>query len=128
MAYNILIVDDSATTRAMIRRTIQLAEVPVENLFEAHNGKAALELMDCVRVDLVLADLNMPEMSGVEMTHQMRQCDTTKTTPVIVISAEPSVDRLEQLKQDGVQGYIRKPFTPEAVRNAISGTLGGCHA
>jgi two-component system chemotaxis response regulator CheY len=127
MAYNILIVDDSATTRAMIRRTIQLAQVPVENLFEASNGKDALELLDCVRVDLVLADLNMPEMGGVEMTQQMRQMELTKNTPVIVVSAEPSTQRLEQLKHDGVQGYIRKPFTPETVRNAITGTLGDNH-
>jgi two-component system, chemotaxis family, chemotaxis protein CheY len=128
MAYNILIVDDSATTRAVIKRTIKLAEVPTENIYEASDGNAALEILACLSVDLVLADLNMPGMGGVEMTHNMRQLETTRALPVVIVTAEPNAQKLEQLRDADIQGYIRKPFTPEALRNIINQTLGVCHA
>lgn len=128
MAYIILIVDDSATTRGVIKRTIKLAGVPAGELLEAANGKAALEIMAQRQVDLVLADLNMPEMGGVEMTHLMRADEKLKDIPVVVISAEPNVHKLEELKKDNIRGYIRKPFTPEGVRDIIQQTLGVCNA
>jgi two-component system chemotaxis response regulator CheY len=128
MSYSIMIVDDSATTRAMIKRIIGMAELPVSQLYEAPDGKAALERLAAAPVDLVLADLNMPEMSGVEMTHLMRQDQRMKQIPVVVVSAEPNIDRLTQLKADGVQGYVRKPFTPEVIRDVVTQLLGGVHA
>jgi two-component system chemotaxis response regulator CheY len=128
MSYSIMIVDDSATTRAMIRRIIGMAELPVSQLYEAPDGKAALQRLAAAPVDLVLADLNMPEMSGVEMTHLMRQDQRMKQIPVVVVSAEPNIDRLTQLKADGVQGYVRKPFTPEVIRDVVTQLLGGVHA
>lgn len=124
MAYNILIVDDSSTIRAMIKRTIKLAQVPVAEFYEAPDGRVALQMMDAHKVDLVLADLNMPEMNGVEMTEQMRQDPKLASTPVIVISAEPNIHKLESLTKDNIKGYLRKPFTPEGVRDLISRTLG----
>lgn len=127
MSYNILIVDDSSTTRAMIKRTLKLAEIDVTSFYEAADGKAALDMLAANHVDLVLADLNMPNMGGVEMTVQMRKDAKTHDVPVIVISAEPNVHRLEELKHDGIQGYVRKPFTPEIVRNVINQVLGVAH-
>ncbi len=124
MAFRILIVDDSATTRAIIKRTIQMARVPTEKVLEAPNGMEALRLLATEPVDLILADLHMPEMDGVEMTRRILADEATKLIPVIIISAEPSATRLEQLKQDGARGYLRKPFTPESVRNLINQTLG----
>jgi two-component system chemotaxis response regulator CheY len=128
MSYNILIVDDSSTTRAMIKRTLKLAEIDVTSFHEACDGKAALEVLAANRVDLVLADLNMPNMGGVEMTVLMRMDAKTRDVPVIVISAEPNVHLLEELKHDGIQGYVRKPFTPENIRNVINQVLGVTHA
>lgn len=120
---NILIVDDSAVTRAAIKRTLCLAGMSLSSIFEAGNGHAALEVLENVRVDLVLADLHMPEMDGVEMTSRILANDATKDIPVMVVSAEPSAQRLEQLKQSGVRGYIRKPFTPEQIRRGIADIL-----
>lgn len=128
MAHNILIVDDSATTRAMIKRTIRLAEIAVDNLYDAADGVAGLEVLSSSRVDLVLADLNMPNMGGVEMTRRMRQTEGMQSVPVVIVSAEPNAQRLEELKQHGIQGYIRKPFTPESLRDLIAEILGVCHA
>jgi two-component system, chemotaxis family, chemotaxis protein CheY len=124
MGYNILIVDDSATTRAMIKRTLLLAQVPVGQLFDAADGCDALDILTCLKVDLVLADLNMPNMDGAAMTHAMRQDPRTRSTPVIVISAEPNAEKLEALRQDGVQAWVHKPFTPEAIRDAINNVIG----
>lgn len=128
MPHNILIVDDSAVTRAMIKRTIKLSDLPVENFFEAGHGQAALEVLASQAVDLVLADLNMPVMDGVEMTQRMRHNQATRDIPVIIVSAEPNLHLLEELLQQGVQGFVRKPFTPENVRHVISQTLGETHA
>ena len=124
--YNILIVDDSATTRAVIKRTLQMAEVPVKQIYEAPNGKAALEVLSCVRVDLVLADLHMPQMTGVEMASAIHANPETTGIPVIVVSAEPNVERLQRLTSEaGIRGYVRKPFTPEQIAVAVRDVLQG---
>ncbi|MGE5609830.1 MAG: response regulator [Bacillota bacterium] len=128
MCHRLLIVDDSATTRAIIKRAIQLAHVPVEQMAEAANGKEALLLMATTRFDLVLADLNMPEMGGLEMTRRMLADPATASVPVIVISAEPNVAMLVQMHDSGIKGYLRKPFTPEGIRNLIGPVLGVAHA
>ena len=130
MAYNILIVDDSATTRAVIKRIISMAQVPTERVLEAPNGKAALEVLGANRIDLVLADLHMPEMNGVEMTRQILANEATKSIPVVVVSAEPNEQRLAELKREGIRGHIRKPFTPEVLHKLVCDVLqgGSCHA
>jgi two-component system chemotaxis response regulator CheY len=128
MGYKFLIVDDSATTRAIIKRTIQMAQVPTDRIFEAPNGMEALRLLASEPVDLVLADLHMPEMDGVEMTRRLLADESLRRIPVVIISAEPDTSRLEQLKNDGVRGYLRKPFTPESVRKLLTGALEVCHA
>jgi two-component system chemotaxis response regulator CheY len=128
MAFNILIVDDSAVTRAMIRRTLLMAQVPMENCFEAADGAEGLKVLSAHKVDLVLADLHMPNMGGVEMTRRILANEATRHVAVIVISAEPSAERLEALKQQGVRGCIRKPFTPEAIRDVVTQVLGVSNA
>jgi two-component system chemotaxis response regulator CheY len=126
MSYSILIVDDSATTRAMIKRTIRMTDLPIAHLYDAPDGKAALELLLTKTVDLVLADLNMPEMDGFEMTRRLRANDATRDIPVIVVSAAPNAEDFARLEQ--VSGCLRKPFTAEALRNAIAQALEVTHA
>jgi two-component system, chemotaxis family, chemotaxis protein CheY len=121
--HSILIVDDSAVTRTVVKRTIGMTGLDVGTLYEAGDGKAALELMRANKVDLVLADLNMPVMDGFEMIHAMRQDDNLRAIPVVVISAQPDGTRIEQMRHDGVLGYLPKPFTPEGVRDLIGPVL-----
>jgi len=123
MAYNILIVEDSATIRAVISKILQMAEVPVGELWEASNGKEALEVLHTKWVDLVFADINMPVMSGLEMIEQMVADGLLATVPVIVVSTEGSSTRIEELSSKGVRAYLRKPFTPEALKQVISEIL-----
>ena len=127
MNHSILIVDDSATTRAVIKRTIRLTGLATD-LHEAASGEEALALLSSQSVDLVLADLNMAGMNGIEMIRRLKSNDQLRSIPVLVITAEPNASRLEKLKSEGVKGYIRKPFTPEEIRNTLNETLGVVHA
>lgn len=128
MGYHIAIIDDSAVTRACIARAVRLSGVPVEQIHEAANGRCGLELVSSRPIDLVLADLHMPEMGGSEMAQRLLSDPATSHIPVVVISAEPNVNKLEDLKRQGVHGYLRKPFTPEAIRNLVTELLGVARA
>jgi two-component system chemotaxis response regulator CheY len=123
MAYNILIVDDSATIRAVIKRTIGMAGVSTGKLFEAANGKLALEVLKSNPVDVVFADLNMPEMGGVELTSNIRGNPAWNKLPVVIVSSESMEKRIAILQAQGISGYIHKPFTPEQIRNVIEQVL-----
>ncbi len=120
MAFNILLVDDSRTVRAMLTKTLQLAQIPINELHEAGNGEEGLAVLEDQWIDLVFVDINMPVMGGIEMIEKMREDDMLKTTPVIVCSTEGSEPRIEQLKAMGIHAYFRKPFKPEEVREAVS--------
>jgi two-component system chemotaxis response regulator CheY len=122
---SILIVDDSATTRSMIKRVIEMTELPVKELLEAENGLLALELLRSRHVDLVLADLSMPVMGGAEMIRQMRSEESLRGIPVVVISAQPDDEQIFHLREYGVAGYLAKPFTPESVRDLVGPLLDG---
>jgi len=124
MAYNILIVDDSSVVRSVIGKTITLADISVNETFYAENGKEALDILDEQWVDIVLADINMPVMSGVEMVDHMVESGMISTVPVVIVSTEGSTTRIEQLMAKGVKGYVRKPFTPEKVRSVFNEILG----
>ncbi len=125
MPYNILIVDDSETVRAVLARTLEMAGVAVSTLHQAANGEEALELMKNNWIDLVFSDINMPGMGGVEMIERMRESDLLGTVPVVVVSTEGSKTRIDDLLSKGVRAYIRKPFTPEKVKAVVEELLGG---
>ncbi len=113
MACNILIVDDSAITRSVIKRVINMVGLEVGEILEADNGLSALKVLDEHHVDLVLADLNMPEMGGAQLAHEMQEAEATKSIPVAVVTSEPNTIRVKQLLSDGIKDYLHKPFTPE---------------
>ena len=119
MPLNVLIVDDSDVIRAMIARTLALASIPVGELLQASNGHEALLVLDESWVDLVLADINMPVMDGVEMLERLRKEPETAELPVIIVSTEGANDRLADLEAKGVSAWIRKPFTPEEIRDVV---------
>ena len=124
MALNILIVDDSNTVRAVIAKTLELTGMPIGELYQAGNGKEALDVLKDNWVDLIFSDINMPVMGGIEMIQQMQRDDVLKNIPVIVVSTEGSATRIDQLKEQGVRAYIRKPFTPELVRSVVEDVIG----
>jgi len=124
MAYSILIVDDSNTVRAAILKTLKMTRLPFEKIMQASDGAEALTLLNQHWFDIVLSDIHMPHMDGVCLVEHMNRDPALSSTPVIIISTEGSQTRIEQLKKKGISGYLRKPFTPEAIRDAIVEVLG----
>lgn len=120
---NILIVDDSATTRVMIRRIIGMLDLSGVHITEAENGAVGLDHIRANAVDLVLADLNMPVMDGFQMITHLRCDDRTKSLPIVVISAQPDPEQIQLLTTIGITGYLQKPFTPESVRKLVQPIL-----
>lgn len=124
MSFNILIVDDSRTIRSVIKKTLLIAGVPTGELFEASNGLEGLQIMKNNWVDLCFADINMPVMNGIEMIEKMLEDHLLEKLPVVIVSTEGSKTRIEELFRKGVRAYLRKPITPEIVRNVVKEVLG----
>lgn len=121
MSVNVLVVDDSDVIRSMILKTLRIAEVPVASAFEASNGREALSILEDNWVDVVLADINMPVMDGMEMVDRMQGSADLANIPVIIVSTDGNASRIEDLRAKGVAAYMRKPFTPEMLRDVVSG-------
>jgi two-component system, chemotaxis family, chemotaxis protein CheY len=119
----ILIVDDSPVMRSFIRRVLAVSGLDAHKPFEADNGRTALELLRAQPVDLVLSDINMPVMNGEELVREMRADESLRGTPVIVVSTDARLDRVDQMMGLGANGYIAKPFTPEALRAELDRVL-----
>ncbi|HVP37987.1 MAG TPA: response regulator [Candidatus Saccharimonadales bacterium] len=124
MSYAVLIVDDSAIIRQMVRKAIAMSGLDVGEVHEAANGREALEVLGKHWIDVVLADLNMPEMNGVELVERMAQDNLLVSTPVVIVSSEQSETRINELKRRGVRAYIRKPFRPENFKEVVAQVLG----
>ena len=118
MAFNVLIVDDSAVMRTMIARVVRLSGVPLGELLEAPNGAEGLRVVAEHWVDLVLLDVNMPVMDGETMLRRLRAEPETVSLPVIVVSTESSATRVQTLEALGV-AFVHKPFAPEDLRATI---------
>jgi len=123
MGYRFLIVDDSATTRAVIKRTLGMCGIETERITEAGNGRDALAVLAVAKVDLVFLDLNMPEMGGMEVCAKVQADPRLASTPIVIVSSESMESRIQQMKNQGAKGYIKKPFTPEQIRNVIQEVL-----
>ena len=127
MALNVLIVDDSDIMRKMVGRAVKLTGLPLGDMREAHDGQVALDVMKERRFDLVLMDINMPRLDGLECLRRMRKDDTLADIPVVMVSTEGSDDRIREIK--GLSGsFVRKPFTPEQLVDAVVDAIGGIHA
>jgi two-component system chemotaxis response regulator CheY len=124
MAYTIMIVDDSETIRAVLVRTLSMTKLPIDAIVEATNGKDALEKLKSAYVDIVFTDIHMPEMDGITLFETMAAHGEYKDIPVVIVSTEGSATRIAELRKKGIKGYLRKPFTPEKIRDVIVETLG----
>ena len=124
MAFNILIVDDSVTVRAVISKALNLAGVPINELHEAGNGEEALSILESSWVDLVFCDLSMPVMGGEEMVAAMNENGMIDSIPVVVVSSAGSEPRVARLMENGVKDFIQKPFTPERIKEVVDQVMG----
>jgi two-component system chemotaxis response regulator CheY len=125
---NILIVDDSPVMRAFIKRVLSVSGMDASTPFEASHGRQALELLRAHSMDLVLTDINMPEMNGEELMRAMQADGALQSVPVVVVSTDARLERVEQMLGLGARGYITKPFTPERLRAELERVLEEHHA
>jgi len=123
-----MVVDDSDTIRAVLERTLIMTRLPVDEIIQAVNGRDALKKLADKWVDIVFTDIHMPEMDGESLVDAMNRDPELADIPVVVVSTEGSTTRIAELRRKGIKGYLRKPFTPEAIRDIIVETLGGWDA
>lgn len=120
MGKSLMIVDDSATMRKIIMRTVRMSGLDIESTEEAGNGVEALEKLNSAVVDIMLCDVNMPEMSGIELVKKVRELPACADTKIIMVSTESSQELIDSVIADGANGYITKPFTPEKFQEKLA--------
>ena len=116
MAKTVLAVDDSASMRQLVSFALKDAGYEV---ISAVNGRDALEKLDGAKIDLVLTDLNMPELDGIEFIKQFRTKPGHRFTPIVMLTTESQEAKQAAGKQAGASGWITKPFTPEQLIGTI---------
>jgi two-component system, chemotaxis family, chemotaxis protein CheY len=116
---NVLIVDDSATMRALLYRVVGLADLPIGAIYQAPNGAEALKLLEAHSIQAVFTDVNMPVMNGMELLREMADRDEWKDILRIIISTDGSRLRREEARELKVSLYVEKPFRPEVVRDVL---------
>lgn len=127
MAFNILVVDDSLPMRGVIKKTIKASGFSMAEYETAADGVEALKILREKWVDIVVTDYNMPNMNGLELIEEMKKDELLSTIPVLVITTEGSRDKVVEFIRKGASGYIKKPFTPEAIKIKLHEILGkGC--
>ncbi len=124
MGLDMLVVDDSPVTRKMVRRALGLCGVEVGEVYEAADGAEALEKLAQHHVDLVLADINMPVMNGIELVERMSRDPDLCGVPVVIVATPMSQDRVEFVLDKGARAYLAKPFRPESLRDVVVQILG----
>ncbi|MGO9241258.1 MAG: response regulator [Bryobacteraceae bacterium] len=123
MALDILIVDDSAAIRKILQRVLLQADVPLGKVHEAGDGIEALDSLRQHPVGLILSDINMPNMDGLQLLSAIKAQVTTKDVPVIMITTEGSSTKVMEAVSLGAAGYVRKPFTAEQIKEKLSGLI-----
>ena len=123
MPLDVLIVDDSAAIRKILQRVLRQTEVPIGQVFEASDGLEALQALRAQTVGLVLSDINMPNMDGLQFLSQVRATPEWKEIPVLMITTEGSQNRVMEAVQLGASGYVRKPFTAEQIKEKLVGLI-----
>lgn len=119
-----LIVDDSSVMRKIVERSLRQAGLELETVLEAGNGEEALAAVTNNPLDLILCDINMPIMDGLEFIRHLQTVENAKGVPVVMITTEGSETHVVQALSAGARGYIRKPFTPDQVKEHVLPILG----
>jgi two-component system, chemotaxis family, chemotaxis protein CheY len=121
----VLIVDDSSVMRKIVERALRQASLDITEVLEASNGAEALVEVQKGSLDIILSDINMPVMDGLEFLKSLANIESAKGVPVVMITTEGSEARVLEALSAGASGYLRKPFTPDQVRDRITPLVGG---
>jgi two-component system chemotaxis response regulator CheY len=116
----VLIVDDSAMMRAMIKRVAHLTDIPIAQVLEAGNGVEALQQLEAHAVDVLFTDINMPLMTGPELLREVGKRDEWKHIVRVIVSTDGSAARREEMAGLSAHAYLEKPFRPEVMRDVLA--------
>lgn len=120
---DVLIVDDSAAIRKILQRVLRQTDIPVGTVYEAGDGAEALETLRQQKVGLVLSDINMPNMDGLEFLTRLRAESAWQKLPVVMVSTEGTQAKVLEAVERGANGYVRKPFTADQIKEKLVGIL-----
>ena len=123
MELRALIIDDSPAMRQFIRRSLSLSGLAFTECVEANNGQEALDLLRQSSIDVILCDVNMPQMDGEQLLEHIERDAQLRSIPVLVISADATAPRVQRMLGLGAQGYLLKPFSPELLRDELKRLL-----
>jgi len=124
MSIRALIVDDSSVMRKIVERCLRQAGMDLGQVHEASNGAEALALVNENPFDLILSDINMPVMDGLEFIRHLKEMESGKNIPIVMITTEGGEKSVLEALSLGAKGYIRKPFTPDQVKDHVIPVLG----
>ena len=123
MKGTVLVIDDSAMMRKVVLRILKMAEIEFDSVLEAGDGSAALNLLRENQVALIMCDINMPVMSGLELLHRIKEEKLAVGVPIVMVTTESSEPQVRQAILAGARGYIRKPFTVDHIKNNVKPLL-----
>ena len=121
MALDVLIVDDSAAVRKILQRVLLQTDVALGKVMEAGDGVEALEILKANKVGLILSDVNMPKMDGLQLLSKVKADPEYRDIPMVMVTTEGSQAKVMEAVSLGAAGYIRKPFTAEQIREKLAG-------
>lgn len=124
MAFNVLIVDDSSSMRAIIKKIIKVSGFDVGEFLDASDGKEALKVLADEWVDIVLTDINMPNVNGMELMAEMKKDELLRSIPIVMITTQGSEKKMQEAIDLGASGYVKKPFLPEDIKKTLSSIMG----
>ena len=119
MALNILVVDDSAVIRKVVIRALSQTGLNLAEVHQAGDGNEALTVLRSKKIDLVLSDINMPNMDGIALLENMQKEAILASIPVIMITTEGSQTKVMDAAKLGAKGLVRKPFVPEQIKQKM---------
>ncbi len=123
MESDVLVVDDSAAIRKILHRVLRQTGMDIGEIHQAGDGQEALELLKTRVVGLVLTDINMPRMDGLQMLAAMKTAPEWRDIPVVMITTEGGESRVGEAVRLGAAGYVRKPFTADQIKEKLAGIL-----
>ncbi len=123
MESDVLIVDDSAAIRKILQRVLRQTGMAIRTIHEAGDGEEALEVLKAHPVQLVLTDINMPKMDGIQLLASVKSCPQWRSLPVVMITTEGGETKVGEAVRLGAAGYVRKPFTADQIKEKLAGIL-----
>jgi len=123
MDADVLVVDDSAAIRKILQRVLRQTGMAIRTIHEAGDGQEALAVLRTHKPSLVLTDINMPKMDGLQLLAAIKASPEWRDLPVVMITTEGGESKVGEAVRLGAAGYVRKPFTADQIKEKLAGIL-----